>query len=122
MVPDLCSFNFVLSGRLIQECIRHESRIVYNLILITSYTDNEHFPRDILQEMKPKFDALFNHYNGKINYIPTPENNAEGNCYSLFCDEDAQQFINKQVKVQLLISLVSILCSESCWSSCIKFV
>ena len=52
--------------------------IVHNKFLITEYTDDENLPREVLIRLKPKIEAIFYHYNGKINYIPTDKNKTEG--------------------------------------------
>ena len=57
--------------------------IVHNKFLITEYTDDENLPREVLIRLKPKIEAIFHHNNGKINYIPTDKNKAEGTTTSL---------------------------------------
>ena len=66
-----------------EECITHPNMIVHNKFLITEYTDDENLPREVLIRLMPKIEAIFDHYNGKINYIPTDKNKAEGTITSL---------------------------------------
>ena len=51
---------------------------MYNRLLITEYTDDETLPREVLNQLKPKFEAIFNHYKNTINYVPTEANPLEG--------------------------------------------
>ena len=77
-----------------EECIMHPNMIVHNKFLITEYTDDENLPREVLIRLKPKIEAIFERYNGKINYIPTDKNKAEGiiisfsggSCFHVNCD------------------------------------
>ena len=76
----------LFQGKLIKTCITHPHLSVHNKFLITDYTDDENLPREVLNRLKPKVQAIFDHYKGKINYIPTEENNAEGTAVLSSCN------------------------------------
>ena len=68
----------VLSGNLIKESMQATASLAHNIHTIVAHTDHKHFPRELLVELKPLFEALFDHYTGKLKFVPSEKENVKG--------------------------------------------